>query len=378
MITKKNSLVQKLINLQNDTSNNYKYLTIYHTLTNLEDKIVEKEIKSVITEAFRKEGENEMYKNLVEKVNDAVIKNKEVKFGAAIFLRFDNSGNFSNEDLIIHFSKFTPETKSFIGDIFDLSSLAGMIEEEKNLFVNMSFGDTKIYKLENDNLQLISTLDNTILEKMEDRFTNVQKTSPGIGSGGVQSSSGEFQQKEDKFVRTIVNEMIAGVKQINNNPNTYDTIFIAYSNDFEIDSDHMRNELKHLSKSVITQIKNIDNEKDLKNKVTEFIEEHRSNEVEDILNQYKTKIDIRLHDEPEQVFEFLRRSNVQKLFLSDTVQKEGYLLDNSLPYLEQYPDAEHKENIIPYIVKQVLEIDGEVYLLDKEYKGNVMMVIPRY
>lgn len=377
MITKRNTQVEKLLNIK--TVSNNKFLTIYHTLSNLEDKIVEKEIRSLIIEAFRKENAGDTYKVLIDRVIEEVLRNKPVKFGLAIFLKFDDAGNFEDEDLVVHYSKFTPATKSFLGDVFDLSTLAGMSEEGTSLFINISRGDTKVYSLENDSLDLLKTLDNAILERMEDRFTNVQRTASGIGSGGVQSSSGNMQEKEDKFVRTIVNQMIEDVKKMNNQNNAYDSILIVYSSDFAIDADYMKENLKHLSsKEIITEQINIDYEKNLRDKVAEIINNHTKNEVENILTEYKTKIDVRLHEDTEEIFEFIRNSNVQKLFINDEVVKEGYLLSNSLPYLEQYPEAEHKENIIPYIVKNVLEADGEVYLLDKNYKGNVLMAIPRY
>lgn len=382
--------IKKLLNLQSEAlKKGLTCLTLYHTLNSLETVIAGKEIRSLVIEALRAEGIHEIgtkdiHLTIADRVSWYLQRIKNYKPGVAVFMTFDLE-NFKEDDiipdenLIIYTSLFSPVTKSFVDEIFDLSSIWNMLIEVNDLVVNISYKDTKIYRFEDQKLDLIKTIENEILEKYEDRFTNIHVTSSS-SSSNVPHSSGYAQEKEDKITRKIVNDMIAEVKNISNIPLSYDKLIVVYSPDFSDDSPVIEDNLKHLAKHLITKQVNIDYEKEASAKINEIVSDYLDQKITSEITEAKTDITLTLQQDWDNILEYIRNSNVHKLYLKEGSVASGYLLDKSLPYSREETGSQHVEDVIPWIIKSVIESSGEIVLLSKDDKriDNLIALKPRY
>src|SRR5690606_28934654 len=216
-------------------------------------------------------------------------------------------------------------------------------------------------------------------EKYEDRFTNIHVTSSS-SSSNVPHSSGYAQEKEDKITRKIVNDMIAEVKNISNIPLSYDKLIVVYSPDFSDDSPVIEDNLKHLAKHLITKQVNIDYEKEASAKINEIVSDYLDQKITSEITEAKTDITLTLQQDWDNILEYIRNSNVHKLYLKEGSVASGYLLDKSLPYSREETGSQHVEDVIPWIIKSVIESSGEIVLLSKDDKriDNLIALKPRY
>lgn len=364
-------------------------ITIYHAPNKLEDVVLSKEVKSLCLDALR----SSEVKDLNKEINDIsdmiamnVVKQKKIKPGLAIFFKFNplnfkkNKAELNEHNLNIFFSDYAPQTKIYAGEIFDLSTFSKMSGSLESLVVNISYNNFQVYSFYDGEITLQKDVQNVIEEGFEDRYTNVQRTAPGMGSGGVQSSSEKEQEKRAKFSRKIVNDVIEEVKKLPATKHHYRQILVLASADFVDDRAHIVDLLKGYSEfepQVLNE--NIDHGKDLLPKVSALIKNAEGEYIDSEISESKTRVTKVLKQDFGDVVEEVRNANVYKLLLKEGLEQPGYLLDKELPYSDKYDGSREVLDLIPWIVQRVLSVDATIELLDKEdSRIDKIALIPRY
>ena len=386
-----NEMINRLLDLSNEALvSNEKCLTIYYTIKNYSERAVEKELKSVF-EASIEESENTLLKNNSKYLLNLFLRRtmdlRDSLNGLGLFFKFSKKSlDQRNHELDLHnlsivFSSYSPITKVSLGNIFDLSIVTAMLRNPKYLFINISKESIEIYEYLNNQILLLKRIEIEIKESLEDRFSYLQKTSRHMGSGNILTSSSNIHEKQDKFTRKILNRLIEELKSLPSLRKSYEQIFVVCSSEFINEKKYLSNSLKYLSDGeVIVTQENIDNKKDLEERVPNIIKEYNELELTRELEASGKRIDRVLTTDFNEIVENIRIGNVFKLFIKEGSKKNGFVENNYLPCSDNIENTSMVEDVYPYIAKKTMESGGEIELLEKSDKriDNDLALIPRY
>src|SRR5690606_5623920 len=112
------------------------------------------------------------------------------------------------------------------------------------------------------------------------------------GAQGVVHSGSSADEKEMKFAKKILNDMVTKLKEIAVKQNQYKCIFIVYTDDFANYSDFIAKELSYFSEmKPVQHIKGIDVDSHFENEFKGLRKSAFDNLTKEKLEKYKTSID---------------------------------------------------------------------------------------
>jgi hypothetical protein len=365
-----NKEVTSILNLQRKAiENNLDCITIYLTIDNPSKTIIQTELINQIKGAIRSCSETlegKQIHDLSEKIVAEFITLPFYKRSIGIFIIMDTEDPKTmnvklSENLEVIFSDVPLMDFQMCGKIFSLNNLFKMTNYfHDTLCIYVSRKETYYYLLNQDFRQL-ERIENEILEAYEDRF-RFQTSGSEFMHGG--SSADE---KENKFAKKILNDMVAKVKELAKSPHRFKNIIVFYTNNFVNFEDFLKQELAIYSETppVISQ-KVVDTKGHFEEEFKRTLHEYLQNITKMKLEKYKTSIDGTFQKNFIDIVAHVRDARVHKLYIKEDYRHDGYILTKDSPYLEKVDGAMETSQLCDWMIKKVIDTAGEVYVLDKD------------
>lgn len=371
-----NEFLNKLLALQKNKNSNEICLTIYHPVENTSKDIVKTEVRNLTMKYLKECSEdidNKIIRSVADKIGELIVFENIYKSGIGIFVKF-NKSDFKSEELVsgeniyFLFSKFIFPDSGFCGEIFDITYVNEMTRANlKSMIINISWKSSEVYEYINEELHEVMKIDNKILEAMEDRYTNVQSTATGMGSGGIMHSGSQAHEKDNKFTRTIINNLLEKLKEMCEKSDEYRYILCFYSADFSVHKEHLHTEIKKLcSKDAFSEQKNLDSVQDLKRDIEEVIKKLTITQSTEELEKARNDLKKNFIEDWENVSKAANNAQIQKVFIKIGSYEPGFIIDEDFVSVVEEEGSVKQGNIAPWIIKKVIETGGDVALLDKD------------
>lgn len=361
-----------ILNLWDKTNKNLYYLSVYRTVDNWSENIIKSELQNQIKDALQK-CEVMLTGNQINKIAgriiDRIVFQQFHESSVAVFCALDltDTDNVEIEldkNLIVIFSEEKVSNTQCCGEIFCLTNLYKMTQySADSLCIYISRKNTSFFLL-NSELELISKSENVILEAYEDRFRN-----PTPGTNGSIHSGSSSDDKEMKFAKKILNDMLTKLKTIATSQNQYKCIFIVYTDDFANYSDFIDKELVYFSEmKPVQHIKGIDIDSQFEREFKNLRQEAFSNLTKEKLEKYSTSIDNTFSTEIEEITKASREGRIQKLYVREGHSQKGYIQNNDMPYLNKNENSIATDFLLDWILKKVIDTKGEIFTLNTDNK----------
>lgn len=354
-------------------------LTIYRNMDNWSETVIQNELQNQLKALFKECNhglEGIQIAELTKNVVDQVITLPFYKASVGIFLdvdldNYDKAKISLGENLNIVFSEENISDSQSCGRIFALRNLFKMTKLfSDTLCVYVAKKETRFYLL-NSEFKLLDKLDNVILEKYEDRFRN---NTPGMG--GVTHGGSAADEKEDKFNKTTLNEVVSRLKEIAQTQNKYKNMIVFLSSEFAGYESFIEPEMKYYTETPPLIIKKvIDKESNFEVEFKKASKEYFDKITREKLEKYQTSIDGQFKTDFTEIIECVRDARVQKIYIKEDFRAKGFVLTKDLPYLEKVDGANETEFLVDWIIRKVIQTGGEVFIIDKDselFKENIV------
>lgn len=373
-----------ILNLWDKDNNNLYYLSVYRTVDNWSENIIKSELQNQIKDALQ--GcevalSGNQINNIAGRIIDQIISQQFHKSSVAIFcaLNLSNPDNVEikfGENLIVIFSDEKISSAQCCGEIFCLMNLYKMTQYSADcLCIYVSRKSTSFYLL-NSEIELISKNENIILEAYEDRFRN-----PTPGTNGSIHSGSSSDNKEMKFAKKILNDMLTKLKSIAVKQNQYKCIFIVYTDDFANYADFIDKELTYFSEmKPVQHVKGIDIDSQFEREFKNLRQEAFTNLTKEKLEKYTTSIDNTFSTDTEEITKASREGRIQKLYVKEGHTQKGFIHNRDMPYLGKYENSVSTDFLLDWIIKKVIDTNGEIFTLnaDSNFIDGAMAAKFRY
>jgi hypothetical protein len=365
-----NQEVTSVLNLQSKAiQDNLDCISIYLSLDNPSKTIIQTELINQIKGAIRSCSdtlEGKHIHDLSEKIVAEFITLPFYKKSVAIFLVIDANDPSTmkvtlGDNLIVIFSDKEVTSGQYCGKIFKLTNLFKLTSYfNDTLCIYVTRKDTYFYNL-NQDFKLIEKVENEILEAYEERFRNM------TGGTDFMHGSSKEDEKEAKFAKKILNDMVTKVKSLGNRQNRFKNIILFHTKNFVNFDDFLMTGLSVYSetKPVIQQIV-MDNEGHFEEEFKKVLHAYLDSITKEKLEKYKTSIDGTFKKDFDEIVECVRDARVHKLYIKEDFEASGYILTRDMPYVSKTDGAVETDQLVDWMIKKVLDTAGEIFVLDKE------------
>ncbi len=351
------------------------FLSFYLPVSGLNNNKIQQQIKSLLHEGFIKIDANQQIPEPLRKTKESLIPIFENKInelsspqkGLAGFAMFnpnkkpDNEGN----EIIIVSTRKEPFREISISKVFDLDQLVWLnFIETDALFLSLNRNEAKIWTVNGNSTNLIKQIENEYL--IEEDKEHLEEYSPTKGSSIIHGTgSNKPNIRAEKRDENFLNDLKELLKKDNLTVG-HKYLIISFSSYFRNSIDPLINELKNIfPKMIITTTDKSLNDKDKIfaethekiNRITKETIDEELSKAKENYNQYL--------DNFEDITKASRDRNLFKLFFKPDLEKPGWIEEDYI-FIEKRPRGRKVKNILPWLVKNVIESGGEIYLLPKD------------
>ncbi|GAB4145428.1 MAG: hypothetical protein OHK0017_05000 [Patescibacteria group bacterium] len=301
--------------------------------------------------------------------------------GVAVFLRFNLSKEqdrlleFDQSNLTIVPLHQAPSLQTYIGKTYDLAQLSSIsCNNLEALVFNLDRNKCELFHFDPPQFNVLETVSNPFFENLEPKSHSRRYVTPGQGDYNV--SAGEdhnWDIEEDKhFLQLIYEKLKEFDGKIPILIGFYSSIFDEFLNntDNNLLNSNLKFETNFVGKNIQEQQQVESEAIDKYNKILKQRHRLKLETAQEANDLFKIGLD--------DVLGAVRLSQVDQLFIIQNLMLPGYILQQSLPYLDEQPDSIAVKNIYPWIVKQVLQTGGEVCIVQTGELNNEIAAKTRY
>ncbi len=371
-----NSFVQRLTeqNRQFISEQNYA-ISLYEKAGELTNAAVETRIKSHILAGLRGHSKlaslSRMHEKIISRALDSVKQMETRPKGFGLFLQFNAAqlekepaqAKTNNQNLFSELISFynSPETHVYVGKIFDLSPLFRMIRKTNLAIVcQIENHQTSIYTIKGSSFEKAAELKNRHNEPTDNEYIEAYKPSP---TGAVHHGTGSenVARRQISANKVFLSEVGAEIKKLLKKDNIWKNAVFYCSKDFQPYIKEWSDKLfkQKISYSPIVINKLMSTDKQLQENSLEVIEEHVKDSIKKQFLEDKEKYTFFAVGWKD-VTDAVREHRVERLYLRPDVRRLGFILDQASPYSYPIRNAKRVNNIIPWIVQEVIASKGDI------------------
>lgn len=365
------SEVTSILELQDRSiENNLDCLTIYRSISNWSETIIKSKLQNQL-KALLKDCPNKLDGRQIQQISENIMTQvltlNFYKKSVGIFVSLDTSDPMNievslNKNLLVLFSDEVVEDEQVCGKIFSLKNLFKMTSLfHDTLCIYIAKKETRFYEL-NSEFKLVDKMDNLILERYEDRF---RYKTPGVQ--GATHGGSAADEKEDKFNKTTLNDVIKRLKKIAKKQNRYKYMIVFVTSEFAGYENFIEPEFSYYSETKPVILKReVDKEENFEAEFKKALNEKYYELTKEKIEKYTTSIDGLFITELDEIVKAGRESRIHKLYLKENFSSEGYILTKDLPYSNKVDGSTETNQLIDWLIRKVLETKGEVFVLDQD------------
>lgn len=373
--------INNLLDLEcRSTSKDCFFLSFYLPVANLNNKEIQQQIKSLLHEGFIKIDATQQIPEHLRKTKEDLIPIFENKInelsspqkGLAGFAVFnpDKKPDDEGDEIIIVSIRREPFREISISRVFDLDQLVWLNYIETDaLFLSLNRNEAKFWTVNGNSANLIKQVKNEYL--IEEDKEHLEEYSPTKGSSiihGTGSNKTDIRaEKRDEHFLDDLKELLK--KDALTSGHKY--LVISFSNYFRNSIDQLISELKTIFPKMIitTTDKSLSDKDKIFTETQEIINQITRETINKELSKAKENYSQYL-DNFEDITKASRDRNIFKLFFKPDLEKPGWIESKDYIFTEKRPQGRKVKNILPWLVKNVIESGGEIYLLPEEDKEN--------
>ncbi len=341
--------------------------SIYLNIQGKNRSDVETYIKSWLKQGFMSneslKEKNNFRHDLFDEIVTELEKVESFSQGLVIFLKFTAEDDILEINIVQ--SRFEPKNAVYTDRIYNLDQLIWLKDQTANAIVlNIETQKCEVYKLKNLEFEFIEEFENNLLEESDKEYietfkprrTGESKQFHGTGEIDKQRQRKEFQKK---FLLEVLDKLKEDIKE------RFDHLIIFHTEAFGDFEDLVLDEVdKDLFVKSHLISKYVEERGEVKSRVLKYIRDYNEGKKKELWE--KSSAGKELYAEGwEEVFEEARLGKVKILFIESGIKQKGFLLNNELVYFEKQKEAIEKDNILPWLIKWVLDTDGEVKVFDE-------------
>lgn len=371
MTNSPSELVLELIQRSKDKKKDTCFLTAYLPVTSFNLGEIQKLVKSKLLDEFRKHKEymhySEYHNLVVKELIDQLSSIKAVDKGLALFLKIRRSDlkyGLKKAYWKIYLLERGPKEEVNILDSFDVDQLVADIRyARESLIVTIDRKESKFYKLSKGRLEFLhSTGNSNSYTKGDDSSRNpAPRRNMEIYSG---SGGKNVERIEKNLDQRFVGEVIDEIKNLANKNDVAKYLIVFYSSNFSEFREILEVEIrKHINQQFIIVGKDFGNEMEIKEEGIALVNSQVENNIRESVESLNNNIQQAAFGW-EEVISVVRNKRVEILFLKPRLQKSGYLMNGQI-FHKFTEGAEYVDNVVQFLVSDVIESGGEIIILDE-------------
>lgn len=356
------------------------FLSFYLPVAGLNNKEIQKQVKSLLHEGFLKIGANQQIPEPFKKTKENLIPIFENKIsqlsspskGLAGFMVFNpnKKPNDENNEIIIS-TKKEPFREITIDKVFDLDQLVWLnYIETDTLFLSLNRNEAKFWAVDGSSANLIKQIKNKYL--LKENKEHLQEFAPIKGSPIIHGTgSNKPNIREEKRNEYFLDDLKELLKK-DGLTTGHKYLIISFSNYFKNNLDQLVSDLKIIFPRMI--ITTTDKSLSDKNKIFKETQKIIKQITQETINKELAKAKENYNqylDNFEEITRASRNKNIFKLFFKPDLEKPGWVENGEYIFIEKRPQGRRVKNILPWLVRNVIESGGEIYLLPKDNEGSL-------
>lgn len=374
--------INNLLDLEcRSSSKDCYFLSFYLPVANLNNKEIQKQVKSLLHEGFLKIGANQQISEPFKKAKENLIPIFENEInqllspqkGLAGFMIFNpnKKPNDKNTEIIIISTGKEPFREVAINKVFDLDQLVWLNYIETDaLFLSLNRNEAKFWTVDGSSANLVKQVENKYL--LEEDKEHLEEFAPTKGSSIVHGTgSNKPDIREEKRDEYFLNDLKELLKK-DGLATGHKYLIVSFSNYFRNSIDQLVNSLKTIFPHmiVITTDKSLNDKDKIFTETQEIIKQITKKTINEELAKAKENYNQYL-DNFEEITKASRDKNIFKLFFKPDLEKPGWVENGKYIFIEKRPQGRKVKNILPWLVKNVVESGGEIYLLPENDEGDL-------
>lgn len=369
--------INNLLDLECRSANkDCNFLSFYLPISNLNSKDIQQQVKSLLHEGFIKINANQQIPEPFRKIKESLIpifENKISEFsspqkglaGFAVFNPNKKLDDNDNEPIIVS-TRNEPFKEISISKVFDLDQLIWLNYIETDvLFLSLNRNEAKIWTVNNNSTNLIKQVENEYL--IEEDKEHLEEFSPTKGASIVHSTGSNKPdiraEKRDEHFLDDLKELLKkdGIAT------GHKYLIVSFSNYFRNSIDQLANDLKAIFPKmiIITTDKSLSDKDKIFTETQEIVNRITKETIDKELLKAKENYNQYL-DNFEEITKASRDRNIFKLFFKPDLEKPGWIENKDYIFIEKRSQGRRVKNILPWLVKNVVESGGEIYLLPED------------
>ncbi len=374
--------IERLLASENDLADEERLLSVYLPTSGFDKERSKLEMKSYVLSNFRRNEElgkfTRLHHNIIDRVTVDIQDLEKVDKGLAVFIKFNpqlqekgREKKIAGQDVLTVILSKEPENQFFLGRAYNLDKLAWLsFEAENALVLNVNQEEVGIYKLWNGEVDRVELMENPYVSEREneylERFTPTSYKETIYGSG-----SDKWKRDLEDRVISFLNEVKIYLKHRDKYGGDFKDLVIVYSTKVE---DYIKkfveeaSQILPINKPILID-KNLTNLEQLRKEVLETYRREKEKEKHQYLQWTSEEDRDKFRQGWEEVLKESRRQKIDVLFFREDTTSPGYLMDKKLLYMRRVKGAKRIRkvgNLVPWLIKNVLENGGKVMLFDKE------------
>jgi hypothetical protein len=352
-------------------------LTLYQPNHGVPKGNLLQQVRLQIIEALRQHKFVGQFPDLHQNLADSIISKledlDELGKGIAFFCVFDPTRDYkkSAAELVEHPCQIVvlahpPVPEITISRVFDLDQL---------LWANTLSYQALVIQVDRHqwNLYLMTSEQMTKLEDQVNPYAEAERPDEHLGrhvgsQGGsiVHGTATEkLHHREAKENQQFLMDLADFLKEARTTLPAFEYVVVGYSEVFReyIKAFQTRFHAYLPDLPLIFIDKNVRDVPQLHQASQKLIDTYRHQQVEDLLHTNREQYP-KYTEEWVQIVAASRDGNIRYLFVPSKANSSGYVLNRELPYIDQVNQAVGVRNLVPWVVKRVVETDGQVLISD--------------
>ncbi len=367
-------IITKLLKQERGKSG-FIFLSAYYPLEDKNKKQAKQRFKSLILNHFNQDKRLKHLRHLkidLKKIVDNKLNQIPLlENGLGLFakLPLKKNGTIPEEHITLTSLPHVFKKESFIDKTYDLDQLAFINSQGFTaLIINLGHKDADFYLLNKDKWKKLTNLENDFFKVEEDEY--LEKHAPLQGKSAIYGTGeANIARKKEAADQLFLNQVETHINTNKNFKLKTDYVLVFYSQSFAPFINQWQKKLAALliNSQVVLLPKNIQKEAEVKKQAKEEINKLQQEAKKDLFAKAQESYDNFVTN-PAQIVEATREKRVSILFVEPDLKIKGWLINGSFVFLTKQKGAKRVRNIVPWLVKSIIESSGKIILINREDK----------
>ena len=343
-------------------------LSVYYPNRNYNRDQFKQRVRSYVIEHCRNSahlsGHTDIHQLLGNKIEESIetTSPENIAQGIALFMTVIAESHHCELEIVP--LPFPPYKSCSIGKIYNVDQLASVSQQAAvGLVIYLNRNYSELFLLENDDLTKLIHVENKVQDKDANKFTEKQASPtiyPGVGEN-------RMQQRHHEENKSMLNDVKKYITDNYENFSYLPYIVVMYTSQMAEIAEEFLDDIGQVFNSAepLAISKNPTTQDDICVASVAAIRERVQMRPNDLLDAAQ-ELPAKYTDDLEDVITAAREGRIRRLFLKPNLAEAGYTNGEGLVSTTSLEDTWAVDNVIPLVVKQVVQTSAEVLILDPE------------